>query len=81
MHGRTTFVIAHRLATVRRADRILVLEDGRIVEQGTHFELLVREGLYHELHALQFSDLQSTDLDGVSEGAAPAAHAANGFHV
>ena len=52
--GRTTFVIAHRLATVRRADRILVLEQGRIVEQGTHGELLRSGGLYHELFELQF---------------------------
>lgn len=52
--GRTTFVIAHRLATVRRADRILVLEEGCIVEQGTHSELMRREGLYREFFALQF---------------------------
>jgi ABC-type multidrug transport system fused ATPase/permease subunit len=54
MRGRTTFVIAHRLATVRRADRILVLEHGRIVEQGTHSTLLERHGLYRELFDLQF---------------------------
>ncbi len=53
--GRTTFVIAHRLATVQRADRILVLDRGRIVEQGTHAELLARDGLYRELFALQFA--------------------------
>jgi len=49
---RTGLIIAHRLATVRHADRIIVLQDGRIVEQGTHTELLTREGLYHRLHAM-----------------------------
>jgi ATP-binding cassette subfamily B protein/subfamily B ATP-binding cassette protein MsbA len=51
MQGRTTFVIAHRLSTVRGADRILVLHDGRVAEAGTHRELLERGGLYHQLHA------------------------------
>lgn len=54
MRGRTTFVIAHRLATVLRADRILVLDGGQIVEIGTHCELLQRRGLYRELYELQF---------------------------
>lgn len=53
--GRTTLVIAHRLATVRRADRIVVMEAGRVVEQGTHDELLAAGGRYARLHALQFS--------------------------
>ncbi len=52
--GRTTFVIAHRLATVARADQILVFDRGRIVEQGTQAQLLERRGLYHELYELQF---------------------------
>jgi subfamily B ATP-binding cassette protein MsbA len=56
MEGRTVFVIAHRLSTVRSADRIIVLEDGRIVEQGTHENLLTRKGVYARLHALQFRD-------------------------
>ncbi|HYS03902.1 MAG TPA: ABC transporter transmembrane domain-containing protein [Candidatus Dormibacteraeota bacterium] len=56
MRGRTVFVIAHRLSTVRRADVILVLDEGRLVERGTHPELLARKGLYARLHALQFRD-------------------------
>ena len=52
---RTSFVIAHRLSTIRDADVILVMEAGRIVEQGTHEELLERKGAYHELYQSQFS--------------------------
>ncbi|MFT3819783.1 MAG: lipid A export permease/ATP-binding protein MsbA [Rubrivivax sp.] len=54
MQGRTTLVIAHRLATIEHADRVLVLDGGRLVEQGSHAELLARAGLYARLHAMQF---------------------------
>ena len=56
MEGRTTFVIAHRLSTVRRADLILVMEGGRIVERGKHLELLELNGLYREIYDLQLRD-------------------------
>jgi ATP-binding cassette subfamily B protein len=56
MIGRTTFVIAHRLATVRRADLILVMDHGKIVQRGSHLELLKQEGLYREIYDLQLRD-------------------------
>ena len=56
MVNRTTFVIAHRLSTVMHADVIVVLEEGHIVEQGSHEDLLTSSGLYSRLHSLQFSD-------------------------
>ncbi|MEW5913864.1 MAG: lipid A export permease/ATP-binding protein MsbA [Thermodesulfobacteriota bacterium] len=72
MAGRTTFVIAHRLSTVRRADRILVVNKGRIVEEGRHEELLALNGVYQRLHRMQFS------VDRGLVAAPPAAGAAEG---
>jgi len=59
MQGRTTFIIAHRLSTVRRADLILVLDQGRIVERGKHHELLQQDGLYRQIYELQLRDRES----------------------
>ena len=56
MRGRTTLCIAHRLSTIQRANRIVVMDAGRIIEQGTHLELLTRGGHYARLYALQFGD-------------------------
>ena len=56
LSGRTVFVIAHRLSTIVHADQILVLDHGRIIERGTHGQLLVERGAYHRLHSLQFRD-------------------------
>jgi ATP-binding cassette subfamily B protein len=55
MEGRTSFIVAHRLSTIREADKILVMKDGNIIEQGTHEELLAENGFYRELYESQFS--------------------------
>ncbi len=52
--GKTSFVIAHRLKTIEKADKIIVIKDGEIIEQGTHHELLNERGFYQSLHAKQF---------------------------
>lgn len=61
MQGRTSVVIAHRLSTIREADNIIVLHHGKLLEQGTHDELLQLDGLYAALHNLQFSDADTPD--------------------
>jgi subfamily B ATP-binding cassette protein MsbA len=60
MKGRTTFVVAHRLSTIERADRIVVLEHGRMAEIGSHSELIGRGGLYARLHSIQFAPVENT---------------------
>jgi subfamily B ATP-binding cassette protein MsbA len=61
--GRTVFVIAHRLTTVRHADRIVVLEGGRIADSGTHEDLLTRLGTYRKLYELQFMEIDPKMVD------------------
>jgi len=70
---RTSFVIAHRLSTIRDANVILVMEGGRIVEQGSHAELLARRGAYHALYDAQFAAATAPDEPAV---AAPVARVA-----
>ena len=57
IHGRTSIVIAHRLSTVRNADLILVVDDGKIIEQGTHEQLMSRRGSYYRLYTRQYLSL------------------------
>jgi ATP-binding cassette subfamily B multidrug efflux pump len=59
MRGRTSFVIAHRLSTISSADQVIVIEKGKVMEQGTHQELLARDGLYHRLYQSQFRNQES----------------------
>jgi ATP-binding cassette subfamily B protein len=56
MRGRTSIIVAHRLSTIRNADQILVIDDGRILERGTHAELLAARGIYYNLYLLQYRD-------------------------
>ena len=71
MMGRTAFVIAHRLSTIRRADKIIVLEDGTIAEVGTHQELLAKCGTYARLYEMQFADTDDVATPAVSPAATP----------
>lgn len=57
--GRTTFIIAHRLSTIKEADEILVLEDGRIVERGSHQRLLEKAGIYYQMYQMQAAQLSA----------------------
>lgn len=61
MHGRTTFIIAHRLSTIAHADKILVFEAGKIVEEGTHEELMAKSGAYRKLHDVQFGNAKKSE--------------------
>jgi subfamily B ATP-binding cassette protein MsbA len=70
MAGRTTIVIAHRLSTVRRADRIVVLDAGRVVEMGAHHELLRLDGVYRRLYELQFAEEEVSDVRRLTAGGA-----------
>jgi len=63
LRSRTAFVIAHRLSTVRTADKIIVLDDGAVAEEGTHAELMAKGGLYHQLYLMQFRDTEAQELD------------------
>ena len=56
MKGRTSFIVAHRLSTIREADSILVMKDGKIIEQGNHEELLAKGGFYAQLYNSQFEE-------------------------
>ncbi|MGI8975926.1 MAG: ABC transporter ATP-binding protein [Thermomicrobiales bacterium] len=84
MEGRTSFVIAQRITTVQDADQILVFEDGRVIERGTHDELLERESFYHELYDLQQGDQEDAVRPGIvieDEHADPNAVAMRGTPV
>ena len=65
--GRTSIVIAHRLATIRRVDRIVVIHHGEVRETGTHAELLAADGLYARLYQLQFADQSASDAARLAE--------------
>ena len=64
MHGRTSFIIAHRLSTVRSADRILVIQHGVITEEGNHSQLLKKKGYYYNLYTNQFKEERESAVLG-----------------
>ena len=68
LKGHTSFVIAHRLSTIRNADLILVVKDGKIIEQGTHKELLVEKGYYHDLYYMQFEEEAAMQVFAEQDG-------------
>jgi subfamily B ATP-binding cassette protein MsbA len=74
MAGRTTLVIAHRLSTVRNAQRIVVLEDGRVVESGRHADLLAAGGPYRRLYEMQFARKEDTEPALLADSAPPRQH-------
>jgi ATP-binding cassette subfamily B protein len=76
---RTTFVIAHRLSTVRTADRIVVVDDGRITERGTHEELLERDGLYANFWRVQAGDVDSLPPEFLERAVQRSAERADGL--
>ena len=67
MEGRTTLIIAHRLTTVQSADRILVLQKGRIIEEGPHQQLLEKKGLYHHLYTLRMAERESVEWERIEK--------------
>ena len=67
MHGKTTFIIAHRFSTIEKADLILVIEEGQVIEQGTHAELLARSSHYRDLYELQYGKVESVGEEPPSQ--------------
>ena len=65
MEGRTTLIIAHRLTTVRMADRILVIKKGTIIEEGPHHQLLEQKGFYHHLYTLRMVESENAGWDPI----------------